>query len=143
MKRILSIVPIAIATLLLLVFSAIPHHHHRGVICFAMETCEKDHTYNDEHTHHNAAGDTHQGKTCSTNAEYVSSSSETIRSKVVSHDGGDNLVLLPVLCLLANYLTYSVDLLNTGITYGEFVMSYTPVVLGESSGLRAPPYCLS
>lgn len=142
MKRILSIVPVAIATLLLIVFSAIPHHHHGGMMCLAMETCEQDHTYNDEHTHHNAAGNTHEGQTCSTNAECISSS-ETIRNKVISHGSGDNLAFFPVLCLLTTYLTYSADLLYADITYGEFVLSYTPVVLGESTGLRAPPSCLS
>lgn len=132
MKRFLFILPITIATLSLIVFSIIPHHHHKEMLCIVMETCEQDNAVNDEHTNHNTDGNTNHEKTCVLRSEYIT-----------TYGGGDNLALLPVLFLLANYLIYNSELSNTESTYGEYVFSYTSVMLGESSGLRAPPCFLS
>lgn len=30
----------------------LPHHHHYGVACMAMEYCARDNAVNDRHTHH-------------------------------------------------------------------------------------------
>lgn len=34
-----------------------PHHHHGGTTCFAIEMCADDHAANDEHTHHSHGSD--------------------------------------------------------------------------------------
>ena len=47
MKRIFFVYPLAIATLFLIVLSAIPHHHHKEMMCTVMELCEQDDIYND------------------------------------------------------------------------------------------------
>ena len=46
---------------------------------------------------------------------------------------------LPVLYLFADILTIHFDIPIPENTYDRYVVSYTSVVLGESSGLRAPP----
>ena len=47
MKRIFFVYPLAIATLFLIVLFAIPHHHHKEMMCTVMELCEQDDIYND------------------------------------------------------------------------------------------------
>ena len=59
MKRIFFVYPLAIATLFLIVLSAIPHHHHKEMMCTVMELCEQDDIYNDGHTDHEAGQDAH------------------------------------------------------------------------------------
>lgn len=140
MKRIFSIYPLAIATLFLIVLSAIPHHHHKEMMCAVMELCEQDGTYNDSHTDHGAEQDTHNESTCVSQADYISPSGVD-RGNL--HDGGMMNVHLPVLCLLADILTIYFDAPIPETTYDGYVVSYTSVVLGESSGLRAPPHLFS
>ena len=59
------------------------------------------------------------------------------------HDGSLMNIHLPVLYLFADILTIHFDIPIPENTYDRYVVSYTSVVLGESSGLRAPPYFFS
>lgn len=136
MKRILSIYPLVIATLFIIVFSAIPHHHHKEVLCMVMELCEQDNTYNDDHTDHGTDQDIHHQNICVPNVDYISSSGMTKSSL----DSGNGMLLhLPILFLLADILTLNLNTSELETIYDEYVVSYTSVVLGESCGLRAPP----
>lgn len=58
MKKTLSFKWIAIATLCVIMASVLPHHHHHGEACMAIERCEMDHTDNDRHTQHDDDGST-------------------------------------------------------------------------------------
>lgn len=137
MKRILSIYPLVIATLFIIVFSAIPHHHHKEVLCMVMELCEQDNTYNDDHTDHGTDQDIHHQNSCVPNVDYISSSGMTKSSL----DSGNGMLLhLPILFLLADILTLNLNTSELETIYDEYVVSYTSVVLGESCGLRAPPF---
>lgn len=140
MKRILSTYPLVIATLLIIVFSTIPHHHHKEVLCMVMELCEQDNTYNDDHTDHGTDRDKHHQTTCVSNIDYISSSTITKNSL----DGEDGIPLhLSVIFLLADILAFDFNTSELETTYDGYVVSYTSVVLGESCGLRAPPFYLS
>lgn len=140
MKRIFSIYPLIIATLFLMMFSVIPHHHHKEVLCLVMELCEQDDAYNDDHTSHGSEHDEDHQNTCISNADYIPSSG-VVKSNLHSEDGSSYPI--SVLFLLANILTLSLDTPESEATYGVYVVSYASVVLGESSGLRAPPYIFS
>lgn len=140
MKRILSIYPLVIATLFIIVFSAIPHHHHKEVLCMVMELCEQDNTYNDDHTGHGTGQDKHHQTNCVSNVDYIPSST-IIKSSL---DSGNGISLhLPVIFLLADILALDFNTSELETTYDGYVVSYTSVVLGESCGLRAPPFYLS
>lgn len=52
MKKRVNILFLAFATAVLLVLAIIPHHHHQGFWCNAVELCVVDKGVNDEHTHH-------------------------------------------------------------------------------------------
>lgn len=136
MKRIFFVYPLAIATLFLIVLSAIPHHHHKEMMCTVMELCEQDDIYNDGHTDHEAEQDAHNENTCVSQAGYIFPSSV---DKSNLHDGSLMNIHLPVLYLFADILTIHFDIPIPENTYDRYVVSYTSVVLGESSGLRAPP----
>ena len=140
MKRILSIYPLAIATLFLIVFSAIPHHHHKEALCMVMELCEQDNTYNDDHTNHGTDRDEHHQATCVSNANYIPSS--TITKSSLDSENGISLHL-PVFFLPTDILALDPDTSELETTYDGYVISYTSVVLGENRGLRAPPRYLS
>ena len=75
MKRIFFVYPLAIATLFLIVLFAIPHHHHKEMMCTVMELCEQDDIYNDGHTDHEAEQDAHNENTCVSQAGYIFPSS--------------------------------------------------------------------
>ncbi|MFK2430194.1 DUF6769 family protein [Bacteroides fragilis] len=136
MKRIFFVYPLAIATLFLIVLSAIPHHHHKEMMCTVMELCEQDDIYNDGHTDHEAGQDAHNENTCVSQAGYIFPSSV---DKSNLHDGSLMNIHLSVLYLFADILTIHFDIPIPENTYDRYVVSYTSVVLGESSGLRAPP----
>ena len=97
-----------------------------------MELCEQDNTYNDDHTEHGTDRDEHHQTACVSSVDYISSSSIT-KSSLDSENGIS--LHLPVIFLLA-------DILALDFSASEPV-SYTSVVLGESCGLRAPPFYLS
>ncbi|WP_270561732.1 DUF6769 family protein [Bacteroides cellulosilyticus] len=140
MKRILSTYPLVIATLFIIAFSALPHHHHKEVLCMVMELCEQDNTYNDDHTEHGTDRDEHHQTACVSSVDYISSSSIT-KSSLDSENGIS--LHLPVIFLLADILALDFSASEPETTYDGYVVSYTSVVLGESCGLRVPPFYLS
>ncbi len=51
-KKKLYIFSLWIATMSLLLFIVMAHHHHMWRICMFLEQCQEDGDFNDEHTHH-------------------------------------------------------------------------------------------
>lgn len=138
MKRIFSIVPIAIAILSIVVLSAMPHHHHKEMLCTVVEKCERDNTYNDGHTEHKSG---ESGEiNCVADAEYVSSN--TNRDEFVSYDEGYSLSFFLFFSVFTGCLLHGMVSLYREIMYGEYGVSCTSALLGESRGLRAPPHYL-
>lgn len=138
MKRIFSIVPIAIAILSIVVFSAMPHHHHREVLCTVVEKCERDNTYNDGHTEHESG---ESGEiNCVAGTEYVSPN--TNRDEFVSYGEGYSLSFFLFFSVFTGYLVRFMVSLYRKIMYDEYGVSCTSALLGESRGLRAPPHYL-
>lgn len=143
MKNFLSILPISIAVLLITVFSIVPHHHHQEVLCVVMEMCEKDNTYNDQHTEHDTSQEeTNHESGCTVNSLYTAST-HILKSDSSLSDGNNQLSLAQCFCLLASYLLYTPELSVNKTAYPRCVVSYQSASLGLSSGLRAPPVCLS
>ena len=52
MKEKLYITFVALAVVVMMTAVFLPHHHHNGLLCTAVEYCEDDGKYNDEHTGH-------------------------------------------------------------------------------------------
>lgn len=143
-KRTLSILPVALAALLLVLFHIIPHHHHREMICLAVELCEQDQTINDEHTrHHGHSSQEENTHPCFADLEYTQKILSPQKAKSLTTDT-DGLFSPP--CFLA------------GLPAGTHILpirSITRIVstpyrrhLPESDpqsrpGLRAPPRLIS
>lgn len=56
MRRQIYIAIVALAALMLLTVSFVPHHHHVNALCTIVEHCKSDNADNDEHTHHHDDG---------------------------------------------------------------------------------------
>lgn len=138
MKRIFSIVPIAIAIVSIVLFSAVSHHHHREVLCTVVEKCEQDNVYNDGHTGHES-GESREIN-CVADAEYVWSN--TNRDELISYGEGYSLSFFLCFSVFTAYLVHGMMQLYREVMYGEYGIFYTSALLGMSRGLRAPPYYL-
>lgn len=142
MRQLFSIVPVSIAILLITVFSIIPHHHHKEVLCMVMEMCQEDNAYNDQHTTHDTSEEeSNHGNDCVTNAQYTVPA-KVLNGSSVSHNG-DNLHIFDCISLLISYITFTPEYSTTQTTYFGYVVSYKSAPLGLCCGLRAPPYSLS
>lgn len=136
MKRIFSIVPIVIAILSIVVISAMPHHHHGEVLCTVVERCEQDNAYNDEHTGQDS-GESREIN-CIADAEYVLSN--TNKDELVSYNEGYSLSFFLFFSAFTGCLVRVRVQLYREVMYGEYGVSCTSALLGDSRGLRAPPY---
>jgi hypothetical protein len=143
LKRIVSILFIAIAALVLCVFAVVPHHHHHGIPCFAMERCEQDGHVNDEHTHHhNDADDINHHDHCVLTTGYVLSLTEEVKCKVFSCNHTHyHIHPCPTLCVLTDSPVYDAGISAIKREYGGHLFFYKSSYIGYNSGLRAPP-CL-
>lgn len=50
LKKYVAIFFLSVASILMLTFTILPHHHHQEFICFTTSHCE-DHTQHDTHSH--------------------------------------------------------------------------------------------
>ena len=141
MKQFFSILPVSIVVLLITVFSIVPHHHHKEVLCMVMEMCEQDNTYNDQHTEHETSpeeADCDNG--CVVSALYTAPSNVLNGDSVID---GNHDFLVKSFCLLTSYVLYIPQFSIIPKTYLSYVISYESAPLGLSCGLRAPPSYLS
>lgn len=136
MKRILSFWTMAVSVLAVIALTAVPHHHHEEVVCMVMERCGQDGSYNDEHTAHS---DDSREKVCPATANLTTMLSSISRTDSVPD--GFTSFFIPVLYFLADIWQDWADNSSKPV-YAVYRVNYTSAVLGEESGLRAPP-CLS
>lgn len=113
---------------MLLIAPFVPHHHHEGVACAALELCEQDNTYNDEHTGH--ATDNEGNFLCVENATFIVSKSESTSYLL-------NTCLQPI--IISTFFDVYREIKKSESKYVE---TYKPVDFNLSNGLRAPPYSL-
>jgi hypothetical protein len=146
LKRKLSILPVAFAALLLVAFTAVPHHHHGAMLCLATAQHEEAHNHDldDACTAHHCAGENHAnaGNHCAAEQEYLVSAQQEINCKHFSctlHHPHPPFPLLPALFVPVNVPD------NPAATPGGTHPYRPAVLLPESSGasqthgLRAPP----
>lgn len=139
MKQLFSILPISIAILLITVFSVVPHHHHKEMLCMVMEMCENDNTYNDQHTEHETSQeDANHENGCVVNTLYTTPSA-SLNGDSSLVDGGNQHSLFQCFCLLASYILYTPEYSIIKATCPPYAVSYKSAYLGLSCGLRAPP----
>jgi hypothetical protein len=133
-----------VAVLTIIVLSAIPHHHHKDVVCMVMEVCEQDHTFNDKHTGHSSDASSNHQSSCITGSEYASVEVISTKGKAVSSDtGSSHHPEFPVLYLLIDSQQYRGISHNTKHSYPEFIIPFVSTHLGHSSGFRAPPFYIA
>lgn len=132
LKRFLSILSVAIVTSLILILSAVPHHHHGDMVCVSFEKCLLDNKLNDIHAeHHENANDT---ESCAIRHSF-SQKSGTNALNIFLY----LFFLFPLVCLFANSLYNRILHFNTHTMY--IVPSCFNVHV-KSLGLRAPPYLI-
>jgi hypothetical protein len=112
-KRILSLLFVAIATLAIVTSAVVPHHHHREIPCFT--------------TFHHDATENNCDNYCVMESEYVASFDYTYLFPVV-------------LCVLIDFFPHDTDVKQE---YAEYISFYKSADISRSNGLRAPPCYLS
>lgn len=137
MKQKLSVYCLWMATLSVLTFTALLHHHHAREICFVIETCATDGDWNDEHTHHfPSAGDDTPDDTCPVElAKVYLIAKNTLAQSAFSAPCID-LSLLASLPLMRGLP------LQLSTRLRSFTRMEVPLyraVFAASRGLRAPP----
>lgn len=134
LKKIISIISITLATLALVAFAVVPHHHHAdGVPCVVISHCDDDRGDSCTEGHHHASD-----KLCSVTASYIiSETNHNDRCKVVSccHDFQH---------LDVSFITIdvtSVEPIEVAITHNwrDFLDTDYQSFAALSMGLRAPP----
>ena len=146
MRRIISILFIAVSVIFLLAFVILPHHHHGGAICIIMEVCEQDNKVNDEHTHHSDMPNDEHNESCIVETEYVAPFSKNeIKCKILSckNHHHNHLYLFPVYFLVADLLNFGTGNAFFQTAYGEHISLYESAEAVWVNGLRAPPFILS
>lgn len=132
MKEKLYVAFTTLAIVVMMIATLMPHHHHRhGMICTAVEYCEDDGKYNDEHTGH--SGD---------NTKCIEKSA-FINSKVGGTGENDlSASLLPLFILVSNYILNS-DIYqeDSGIKSLYRQSLYKSADVCNVNSLRGPP-CL-
>lgn len=129
LKHKTAILPFLIATLMLLLISVLPHHHHGQVTCLVTEQCEL------------SAG----AETPSNEANCTLSAKNYLVLKSTDLKGGsdqiasDITLFLPVLFLITQQLLCQDE--TNGLThpYSPYSDLYRSVLLNRSNSLRAPP----
>lgn len=132
MKKKLYIAFVAIAVILMMVATFLPHHHHDGMLCTTVEYCEDDGKYNDEHTGHSSD---HTG--CIEDSNFMVSKWGGISENDASSS------LLPLFIIVENTILF-------GDTYHDDTQShnlyrqslYKSADVCSINSLRGPP-CLS
>ena len=143
MKRIAYISVIIIASILMLVLSAIPHHHHNdGLQCFNIALIEHD--CDDQHAqHHNpATGNNSENSNCILHDNFVLHQLDTnvrIKSFSLNYDDYSDFNSLYALSVF-KYI--DILLPNKRIDICEYVYYLISAYKTSSLGLRAPPIAL-
>ncbi|MDR0697779.1 MAG: hypothetical protein LBG28_00955 [Tannerella sp.] len=143
MKKNVSILFIALATVMTLLTGIIPHHHHKGGACMIMEHCEKDHAANDTHTNSLADNGMQHEHSCVAEFDYIPDANRRIKCKVSACDNCDDpghIHFFPIPYLVANALPYLSESVTPKLEYEEYLLFYTPADARQSHGLRAPPF---
>lgn len=124
-----------LATMCLIVFSVLPHHHHDdGSICFVLEKCAMDGCLNDEHTGHKSMPDKDAG--CKMNGDKGSSALISVH---VATQNVSLLPFLPFIGLLSVAMVFTALMLFVKTGYGEFLVPHLFKRSRICLGLRAPP----
>jgi hypothetical protein len=147
MKRAFSILFITISTIVLLAFTIIPHHHHKGQVCFVMEFCEHDGVINVEHAHHHDIPEEHNTESCVIESGLtVLYFENNTKCCISSHYDycNDHIHLSPILFLIADLNNFDIDDPFAKIYYGDYIpLFYNSAEANHFHGLRAPPAILS
>lgn len=143
MKRIAYISVITFASILMLVLSAIPHHHHNGGLqCFNIALVEHD--CDDQHAqHHNpATNSSSENSNCILHANFVLQQLDTnvrIKSFSLNYDDYSDFNSLYALSVF-KYI--DILLPNKRIDICEYVYYLISAYKTSPLGLRAPPIAL-
>lgn len=142
MKQVIFTIFMTITAIVLLLSSVLPHHHHGDRVCYALESCELDHSFNDGHTHHHDNNDEHHEGSCIADFKYIVGESHNDTKCGISDFSDfnpDQTFYLPLLYLVAeiNNLTSS-DTISGGF-FRRHLLEYKSPDYSQFHGLRAPP----
>ncbi len=141
MKKKISILFIALATIMTMLLVIVPHHHHKEATCMIMERCEKDNSINDKHTAHHADKGLQHNQSCVAESDfYVQKTDSRIKCKLSCNDCDNNIHLFPIIYLFTDFLTSFSETANPKPEYREYISFYTSEDASQFHGLRAPPF---
>jgi hypothetical protein len=130
-KKNVSILFIALASFILLALAVVPHHHHDGFPCAAVE-------------HRDLPGDCEQGE-CVAESEYTAPKTiDETKCKIASCRNHDFNHLFPVFFLAADFLSFTTEISISDNKCGEYILLlYKSSDANLFHGLRAPPFVIS
>ena len=129
----LSIGAIMVSIASLIVFSAWPHHHHKGLICMKVEMCMHDHSLNDRHTSHHAESTGERHCMAETNLHSLKASDNTGSERLSAG------ILFLLCCFAVLCGLFRLWRLLTGKRRAAHTIGFASATLGRHRGLRAPP----
>ncbi|MDY3979999.1 MAG: DUF6769 family protein [Tidjanibacter sp.] len=134
MKRIMSILGIGVATVAILLLTAIPHHHHGEQICFAVEHCESHQSCSHDNSCDHSCS--HDENACMLSHGHYLVEDENSGIRIVPNATDLHLVAEPVELCPSTLLAPPES--KTAL-YGEAAASEYSVEILYGCGLRAPP----
>ncbi|MEG1585860.1 MAG: DUF6769 family protein [Bacteroidales bacterium] len=143
LKQITTHILLIITMILIVVMSVVPHHSHKDAVCFVMEYCEADKTFNDEHTSHNAAEHI-ESDGCTLLSDYLPDTVKVrkdSRCDASCQDDHLNHTFYTILFICADILfRHQKEFQTLRPEYTAYSDFYTSRCVSQLHGLRAPPF---
>ena len=140
MKRIANISILSFASILMLLLSAIPHHHHQdGLHCFKIEQVEHDCDEQHAHHHNPASNSNSESSNCIIHANFIVKHLDTnirIKSFTLNVDDNNEFNALYTPSVLKNL---NILLTENKLDICEYVYILKSAFQTNPLGLRAPP----
>jgi hypothetical protein len=139
-KRILSIVFIAVATFNLALFMVVPHHHHGAVMCATTEHCRQDNT--PEQTGNHTDNDIRHCSACIARTDALGTAAhQGSKCKFTACDHpSHHHQPLPALLLVTGFAPEPAACPFTAESYGMADAFCPTAGINRHAGLRAPPF---
>lgn len=137
MKQMFSISAVVLSAFLLLTLSALPHHHHRGQVHIAMESCEHE-------EESQQLPESKHGTCCVAEHEFVlPRSGEEQKCKASPGKAHHHIGLFPIYFIVNDFLYCFTPEIIPKAGFKIPISFYTSAETNRFHGLRAPPLILS
>lgn len=143
MRRAISILLISVSVLLLLIFAVFPHHHHGGMPCLTIKTCENTKACcNDQPPHnHSSCKDCKSGTCIIEDIQVVVRHDNQTQYTSLLHDECNigHTHYFPIYFIVADLLNFDAEAALPPKDRDRRHCLYTSADIYLPQGLRAPP----